>query len=161
MTTSTERRRGSAAVLVVLCMAASLAGVACTAPQAEVNDVIVRGTDYAFDVPDTLPPGQTAFTFANGGKVPHEMILVRLKEGVTLPQVLQAVQTGSDPGEFTEAGTAILIAPPGDTARTRLLVDLLPGRTYAMVCNFEDGEGQPPHVALGMVKSIEVTAQGS
>jgi uncharacterized cupredoxin-like copper-binding protein len=137
---------------------ASLTGVACSAREAAVNDVTVQGTDYAFDVPETLPPGQTAFTFANAGQVPHEMILVRLKEGVTLPQVLQAVQAGSDPAEFTEAGTAILIAPPGDTARTRLLVDLLPGRTYALVCNFTDEEGQPPHVALGMVKSIEVAA---
>lgn len=84
------------------------------------------------------------------------MILVRLKEGVTLPPVLEAVGAGGDPAEFTEGGVAILIASPGDTAGTHLLVDLLPGRTYALVCNFEDGEGKPPHVALGMAKSIEV-----
>jgi hypothetical protein len=159
MTSCTDRRRRFSTMLVFPVMVASLAGVACAAPEAEVNEVIGRGTDYAFDVPETLPPGQTALTFANAGQVPHEMILVRLKEGVTLPQVLQAVQAGSDPGDFTEAGTAILIASPGDTARTRLLVDLLPGRTYALVCNFEDGEGQPPHIALGMVKSIEVAAR--
>ncbi|HUF26089.1 MAG TPA: hypothetical protein VMM18_03810 [Gemmatimonadaceae bacterium] len=121
-----------------------------------MNHVAVKGTDYAFDVPETLPAGPTAFTFENAGQVPHEMILVRLKEGVTLPQVLEAVRAGADPGEFTEGGTAILIASPADTAETRILVDLLPGSTYALVCNFVDGEGKPPHVALGMVKSIEV-----
>lgn len=41
---------------------------------------------------------------------------------------------------------------------TRKYVDLLPGRTYALVCNFADGEGQPPHTALGMAKAIQVDA---
>jgi hypothetical protein len=60
------------------------------------------------------------------------------------------------PAQFTEGGAAILIAAPGDTAVTRMYVDLLPGRTYALACNFADGEGQPPHTALGMAKAIQV-----
>ena len=154
-----DRNRGDTSVSVRLGLLAVLGGVACTAQGARVNEVAVRGTDYAFDVPQALPPGQTAFTFENAGQVPHEMILVRLKAGVTLPQVLEAASGGQDPTEFTEGGAAILIASPGDTAGTRILVDLLPGRTYALVCNFEDGEGKPPHVALGMAKSIEVAAR--
>lgn len=151
-----DRSPGSVSVLIRLGVVAILCCVACTAREAAVNHVAVKGTDYAFDVPETLPAGQTAFTFENAGQVPHEMILVRLKEGVTLPQVLEAASAGTDPAEFTEGGAAILIASPGDTAGTRMLVDLLPGRTYALVCNFEDGAGKPPHVALGMAKSIEV-----
>ena len=153
-----DRSRRSFRVLIPLGVVAILGGVACTAREAAVNDVRVKGTDYAFDAPDTLPAGQTAFTFENAGQVPHEMILVRLKQGVTLPEVLEAASAGADPGDFTEGGAAILIASPGDTAGTRMLVDLLPGRTYALVCNFEDGAGKPPHVALGMAKSIEVGA---
>lgn len=159
ITTRFDRRRGSTTVLVRLGVLTLVGGVACTAREAAVNAVAVTGTDYAFDAPQSLPPGRTTFTFANAGQVPHEMILVRLKEGVTVPKLLEAVGNGANPAEFTEGGAAILIAAPGDTAGTRMLVDLLPGRTYALVCNFEDGEGKPPHVALGMVKSIEVGAE--
>ena len=156
---SADRRRGRAPANIRLGLLVILGGVACTAREAALNEVAVRGTDYAFNVPESLPPGRTAFTFENAGQVPHEMILVRLKEGVTLPQVLEAASGGQDPADFTEGGAAILIASPGDTAGTRMLVDLLPGRTYALVCNFEDGEGKPPHVALGMAKSIAVAAE--
>ncbi len=159
ITRRAHRSHGSTPVLFRLGVLALVGGVACTAREDAVNDVAVTGTDYAFDAPETLPPGQTSFTFANAGQVPHEMILVRLKESVTLPQLLEAVGGGADPAQFTEGGVAILIASPGDTAGTRMLVDLLPGRTYALVCNFEDGEGKPPHMALGMVKSIAVGAE--
>ena len=154
-----DRRRGPTLALSCLGVLTLVFGVACTAGEAAVNHVAVTGTDYAFTVPQTLPPGQTAFTFTNGGQVTHEMILVRLKDGVTLPQLLKAVDAGSDPAELTEGGSAILISSPGDTTGARILVDLLPGRTYALVCTFNDGEGKPPHVSLGMAKSIEVAAE--
>ena len=145
-------------VPIAACLAV-IAAVGCTAPDPGPNEVAVRGTDYAFDVPQSLPPGPTAFAFENAGRMPHEMILVRLKEGVTLPQVLEAASSGADPAEFTEGGAAILIAAPGTTAGSRMLVDLMPGRAYALVCNFQDAEDQPPHVALGMASPIEVAAQ--
>lgn len=122
------------------------------------NDVTVIGIDYAFDTPDTLPPGPTAIAFENGGQVPHEMILVRLKEGVALEELMKRVEAGDDPLDFTEGGPGILIAGPGETADSRLLVDLLPGRTYALVCNFQDEPDAPPHTALGMRSSLHVAS---
>lgn len=145
-------------VPIAACLAV-IASVGCTAPDPGPNEIAVRGTDYAFDVPDSLPPGLTSFGFENAGQVPHEMILVRLKEGVTLPQVLEAATTGADPREFMEGGAAILIAAPGTTASSRMLVDLMPGRAYALVCNFQDAEDQPPHIALGMASPIDVAAE--
>jgi hypothetical protein len=145
-------------VPIAACLAV-IASVGCTAPDPGPNEIAVRGTDYAFDVPESLPPGLTAFAFENAGQVPHEMILVRLKEGMTLPQVLEAAGAGGNPEDFTEGGAAILIAAPGTTAGSRMLVDLMPGRAYALVCNFQDSEDQPPHVALGMASPINVAAQ--
>ena len=121
------------------------------------NEVTVVGIDYAFDAPDTLPPGLTAIAFENRGRFPHEMILVRLKEAVTLEEIMQAVQGGGDPSEFTEGGPGILIAGPGKTAASRLLVDLIPGRTYALVCNFRDEPEAPSHTELGMRSSFRVS----
>ncbi len=120
------------------------------------NEVTVIGIDYAFDLPDTLPPGPTAIAFENRGDVAHEMILVRLKEGVTLEDVMQGIQAGANPDELTEGGPGILMAGPGETAASRLLVDLLPGHTYALVCNFQDEPDAPPHTALGMRSSFHV-----
>jgi hypothetical protein len=151
--------RASTPIAVGLGVLAVLGAAACSTPDADTNEVVVRGTDYAFDVPRTLPPGPTAFAFENAGQVPHEMILVRLKEGVTLPQVLEAANAGGNPQEFTEGGAAILIAAPGATSSSRVLVDLVPGRAYALICNFRDGEEHPPHVALGMTAPIDVAAE--
>lgn len=145
----------AATAVVAALLPALLSG--CTEEET-TNEVTVLGIDYAFDAPDTLPPGPTAVAFENRGQVPHEMILVRLKEGVTLEEVTQAVQGGSDPSEFTEGGPGILIAGPGETAASRLLVDLIPGRTYALVCNFQDEPDAPPHTALGMRTSFQVAS---
>ena len=131
------------------------AGVAaCThAP----NEVTVVGLDYSFEAPATLPPGPTLLAFENRGEVDHEMILVRLKEGVTLDQVMEGVRGGADPADFMEGGPGILIAGPGETAASRLFVDLQAGKTYALVCNLRDDEDAPPHAALGMRTTFEVS----
>jgi len=147
-----------AAVILIGCATESGEGTEGVDPAAS-NEVTVIGLDYAFGGPRTLPPGPTSIAFENRGEVPHEMILVRLKEGVTLDQVMEGVAAGTDPEEFTEGGAAILIVGPGETADGRVEVDLLPGRTYALVCNFQDEPDAAPHTALGMVASLEVTME--
>lgn len=132
------------------------AGEGAAAETDSPNEVTVIGLDYAFGGPRALPPGPTSIAFENRGEVEHEMILVLLKEGVTLDQVMEGVAAGADPAEFTEGGAGILIVGPGGTAASRLLVDLLPGRTYALVCNFQDEPEAPPHTALGMIAALEV-----
>lgn len=152
-----HRRDARAGRLLAGAIALAAAGLAgCSAAPAP-NELTVIGLDYAFTAPDTLPPGPTVIAFENGGEVDHEMILVRLKEGVTLDQVMEAVRGGGDPREFTEGGPGILIAAPEQTTASRLLVDLQPGRTYALVCNFQDEPEAPPHTALGMWRALEVS----
>lgn len=124
--------------------------------EAATNEVTVIGLDYAFGGPRTLPPGPTSIAFENRGEVDHEMIFVLLNEGVTLDQVLEGVAAGADPGDFTEGGAAILLVGPGEMAGSRVEVDLLPGRTYALVCNLQDESDAPPHSALGMVAALEI-----
>lgn len=133
---------------------AVLAMVACGA--SDVHDVTVVGTDYAFEVPSTMPAGPTAFAFENRGKVDHEVIFALLREGHDVEEVLKAIEEGLDPGEMVEGGASILIAGPAETSVGKVLLDLQPGRTYALICTFRDGEGAPPHTALGMFGSFEV-----
>jgi len=142
-------RLAPTAVLVTL----MILSPSCRPP---ARSVTVAGTDYAFQAPDTLSGGRTAISFQNRGRVPPELVMGRLKPGITHDQVLERLRTGGDPQEFLDAMIGVLIAPPGQTSGGELLVDLVPGRTYAIVCQFRDGAGQPPHLMLGMHKSLAV-----
>jgi hypothetical protein len=128
-------------------------------PQAslpESTDVLVTGSDYAFQLPDTLRPGQTTLRFVNAGKVDHEMGMALLRPGVTLAQVMDLIKAGGSPDSLIDGIVGILIAKPGVTTLGSLAIDLIPGRTYALFCNFQDAPDKPPHSALGMVGSRTV-----
>src|SRR5687768_17063571 len=129
-------------------------------PQASVpgsTEVLVTGSDYAFQISDTLRPGQTTLRFANAGNVDHEMGLALLRPGVTLAQVMDVMKAGGSPDSLLDGIVGILIARPGATTLGSLATDLLPGRTYALFCNFQDAPDTPPHSALGMVASRTVS----
>ena len=137
-------------------VAMSLLSLACRPAPAAPHELLVPGLDYAFQLPDTLAAGPIRFGFHNAGKVPHEMAIARLKEGVTLSQVLETVRAGGEVEALLDGMVGILIAFPGDTALGRLETEFQAGRTYVFGCNFRDGPDQPPHVELGMVKSVAV-----
>ena len=131
---------------------------ACSPGQDSPNQVTVLGNDYVFQGPDTLPAGPTVIEFENQGEVRHEMILVRLTEGTTLDEVMAAAESEeTDFSQYLEGGLGILIADAGQTADSRLHVDLVPGRTYALICNLTDGPESVPHTQLGMRDSFYVT----
>lgn len=124
-----------------------------------VASVAIVGSDYAFlRTPTTLPAGRTLFSFENRGKVRHEMILVRLKPGIP-PEELVRAATRVDTGgrDMVEHIVGILIIQPGDSTSGRLLVDLVPDRSYALVCRFRDTPGALPHSMMGMVAALRVT----
>ncbi len=146
-------QRTTRAALTLAWGAGSVVSLAC-APRPRETTVV--GTDYAFQLQEVLPAGPTAFRFENQGKVPHEMVLVRLRDGVTIQNVIDGVERGASPEEFLEGGPSILIAAPGESSPGRILMDLAPGREYALVCNFRDAEDAAPHVALGMFKGFRV-----
>lgn len=130
--------------------------LACAPAGTQAPEIVVVGTDYAFAHPDTLPAGRTALAFENRGRVHHELMLAKLKPGVTLEQALAANQAGDDVRTLQEDGASVLYASPGGRSTARLLVDLEAGRTYAVVCLMRDTEQAPPHAVMGMVSSIAV-----
>jgi hypothetical protein len=128
---------------------------ACRPPSIS-PEVIVTGQEYAFQLPDTLKAGRVILRFHNAGKVQHEMVLVLLKPGITLAKVLETVKAGGSPDSLVEGTLGVLIAAPGTTSLGALAADLSPGRTYALVCTFQDAPDKPPHLMLGMVASRAV-----
>jgi hypothetical protein len=120
-------------------------------------DVKIKANDYAYiNPPTSLNAGLTAFSFENTGAVPHEMILIRPKPGISPDSAARARAAGAPPQETTEAPDGILIALPGTKGSGRLLVDLERGKTYILMCNFRDMPDKPRHTALGMYSSFQV-----
>ena len=136
------------------CLALAFLAAGCSSTS--VPEVTVGGDDYAFILTDSVPSGPVRFTFENRGQVRHEMVLVQLAEGATLADLGAAVQSGADAFELISSFGGVLIAAPGTTAWGQLQVNLEPGRTYALLCNFRDAEDAPPHTELGMVKEFVV-----
>ena len=60
------------------------------------------------------------------------------------------------PTDLTDGVVGILITEPGETSLGTMDVELLPGRTYVMICQFKDADSLPPHVAMGMQASFVV-----
>ena len=149
-------------------VAASSAGAQTISP----NRVAIVGSDYAFlNAPTTLPSGETLFSFENRGTVRHEVNIRLLRPGVSVADaqrafIQQAVAAGEGGAAAAGAGVVtrqvvernvgVLIAAAGDSAGGRLLVRLIPGRSYALVCVLRDNPGAKQHIVLGMLGGFTV-----
>jgi hypothetical protein len=121
-----------------------------------VNPVTVIANEYAFQLPGDLPPGPTSFRLQNKGKVFHEFNLVLLKPGVTLDEFV-GTRTKSVPSmKMVERTVGVLFAGAHETSTSQLTTRLLPGRTYAIICNLQDKPKAPQHFTLGMYARIQV-----
>lgn len=127
----------------------------CSPPPAEnqPQSVTIMAHDYAFVLPDSLRPGPTAFHLENVGKVRHEAFVLLLKPGLDMAQLFDTVKVTGSPEAAVDETLGVLMSKPGVTSSGTLLADLLPGRTYVLVCTFTDGPQDRPHFDLGMVAS--------
>jgi plastocyanin len=121
------------------------------ADRAPTRQVDVIGNDYAFNpLPKRIKAGTTIFTFANHGKVQHELSLARMKKGVGIDEIIAGVKAGGRPRDYIERSVGILVAGPGLAPDGKVLVDLRKGETYLVFCNFKDTPEAPAHILLGM-----------
>jgi hypothetical protein len=127
--------------------------VSCATPSQPLQTITVTGLDYAFQAPDSVSAGSAIVTFTNRGAVRHELYFVRLRLGRTLADLVR-VTTGPERLALTDDSGAILVAEPGQSAPSRLLVDLTAGRSYALLCFLRDTTGAPQHVSLGMARAV-------
>jgi hypothetical protein len=117
--------------------------------------VVVRGLDYAFQAPDTVPAGLTLFVLENQGTVRHELVLVRLKQGHTLAEVI-AAKTPPERLALYDGIVGLIVAEPGARAMGTLTTDLTQGRTYVLTCNLRDAPDKQLHLAQGMAHVLQV-----
>lgn len=133
--------------------------LACaTSRPVEPPVVQIVAHDYAFDAPDSLPPGPTRFHFRSDGTVAHEVGVARVKQGVTLDSALRVELAGGDPEGLYDAGEGLLFTNPGETNDSELLVTLESGRDYVLLCTLETNGAV--HSMKGMVKGVRVRGGG-
>jgi hypothetical protein len=120
------------------------------------REVDIHATEYTFRVPQTLPPGLTAFRFINDGAVSHEVQLFRFRPGTT-PEAAGRLIVGDRIADAdADAWGSVLIANAGHTALERILVPLVRGELYALMCQFRNADSLPRHAKLGMVALLRV-----
>jgi hypothetical protein len=138
--------------LVVVVLAPACAQQPRQAPQTQAGPerVTVTATEYAFDIPQTLPPGETTFVLENAGQERHFMEMVRLKGGKSVEELLELPGNRAD--RFIEEVGGTRPAKPGGSVE--MTAELAPG-AYGIVCFIEAPDGTP-HAFKGMYAQFTV-----
>ena len=121
-----------------------------------IRHVTIVATDYAYQVPAVVPSGMTAFRFVNRGTHPHEVQLFRFLPSVSARAARAYLAAGNVPDSAADPSGSVLIAYPGVAAHEQVLIQLVRGERYALMCEFRDAPAKPKHTTLGMVALLEV-----
>jgi hypothetical protein len=105
--------------------------------------------DFAYTGPEKWAAGEQLIRVDNAGHQDHQLRLMRLKDGTSVADWMNAENPGSLGADI--AGVARM--GPGEVAY--LPVSLTPG-TYVAYCLVTDPKTRKAHVELGMVRSIQV-----
>lgn len=143
-----------------LALALSTLVLACARPApapAVPTALHIEGLDYAFTAPDTVPAGPALVTFENRGRHRHELVFVRIKDGISMREVADSMTKGARTISLRSSGSAVLFAEPGErNDAVSLRLDFKRGEHWAIVCQFTDSAGAPKHNTLGMFKLVTV-----
>ncbi len=118
--------------------------------------LVIEATEYAFKTLGSIPAGVTTVQLKNLGKENHEAQFVRLNAGVTLDQLVAALQQAGDgppPDIFSFEGGPAQILP---NKNSEVILNFQPGQ-YALLCFVNAPDGQP-HAAKGMILPVTINA---
>jgi uncharacterized cupredoxin-like copper-binding protein len=120
-----------------------------------IPQIVIKGTEFAFDAPEQVNAGLVSVKFENNGQELHHAQLARLKDGNTLADLQAAFQ------ESELAALAILefvggVAPIDPGKSGEVVLNLTEG-TYVLLCFIPSSDGVP-HLAKGMMKPMQVVA---
>ena len=119
----------------------------------ELQEITISGKNYFFVAPDTIEAGWTTIRLRNMGPELHHVQLVRLADGKTVDDLMEALKQQQLP-EWAE----LIGGPNAPQPRSESLgtLDLKPGN-YAIICWIPTAEGVP-HMAKGMSRAMTVVA---
>jgi len=130
-------------------------GAAPAAPAAAVNAELL---DFQFALPDQIKAGVQTWQIENKGGQWHEMVVVKLNEGVTADDLMAMMMSGEEPGGPPPFEQVAFWAPMSAGERAWMDVDL-PAGEYTVLCFLPDFASDPPksHLEHGMVRTLTVT----
>jgi uncharacterized cupredoxin-like copper-binding protein len=121
------------------------------------NEVSVGLSEYKFDVSGSLNAGLARLRISNTGQEQHMMAFAPLKTGVTIPQVVDALQKGGDeavgPLLASEPERSPFFLSPGKSSE--VITDIFTPANYVLLCFLPAPDGKS-HVAKGMIGGLEV-----
>ena len=156
-----------AALAFVACTGTPSASTAATAtpssaPSASgagVQELEIKGTDFAFQAPPSIPAGATRITLSNAGKEEHQAQIAGINAGSTFQDLTAALQ-----GPDESAALALVTLAGGPTGvqpgESRATTSILKAGQYVFLCFIRGADGIP-HLAKGMIAPIEVTEPAS
>jgi hypothetical protein len=119
----------------------------------------VTAREYAFELASgaEVRAGYVPVTLRNAGAQPHQVMIARLHDGVTIDEfVAKSHQSEAAANELVDYAGGVNAIGPGATAKG--FADLAPGN-YALICFVPtDGVG---HLHKGMITGIEVVGSGA
>jgi uncharacterized cupredoxin-like copper-binding protein len=155
----------TAAMAIALPFVAACSGgtkvepTAGSSSQPPAATIVVSTSEYAFDVSSTtVAAGRVPITLHNNGAEPHQVMIARLHDGVTVDRYLSAAHSdeGSASSLIDNAG-GVNIVDPGTTGTG--YGDFAPG-SYVLLCYIPAGDGVG-HLHHGMVAELTVPASGA
>jgi plastocyanin len=126
-------------------------GTAMTTNVMAANVVNIITTDYAFDMPNTLPSGLTTMRLTNKGKELHHVYLVKVAAGKSSKDIMGWFKAGGPPPQWMKP-----VGGPNASAGITEFTSTLEAGDYVAFCVIPSPDGAP-HVMKGMIKDIKVT----
>ena len=117
------------------------------------NVIRLIGTEFKYQMPDTIPAGYNLIRLINTGKVWHEAAIFKfINDTFSIQQYIDSVKKGIDFPSF-----AVDIGGPGMTVANdsnEVILNLTPGK-YGIICTIDN------HLMAGMNKEFYVTNKNS
>lgn len=123
------------------------------APVSASGPFHITAKEFEFDgVPEQVDAGSHTFSFSNDGSEPHELLIFRNTEGLSLEEI--AALGPVDSKAHIEVG-GMVVAAPGADAEAPMQVELTPGE-WEVVCFIPTPTDGQAHAAHGMHTTITV-----
>ena len=99
------------ALLTSACQAAALSP--STSSAAQIPQITLKAKDFSFEGPKQVEAGLVSITLENDGQEEHHAQLLRLNDGVTMDQVMEAMKKGPEAAlaMVTTAGGPSVVMP--------------------------------------------------
>lgn len=123
---------------------------------APVADYSIEVADFTFVMPDEITAGEHLWEIRNTGKQHHEIIIVKLNEGIALEELIKLASAEEPPQDppYEEIAFGGFL---GSDITSWVTLDI-PAGEYTVICFLPntDAEDMSPHLAHGMVRTLVV-----